>query len=49
MDASALDLTQKIEEKVDSRTIFTELGYRPELDDFRGISIILVFIHHIFF
>lgn len=48
MDASALELTQEVEEKADSRTLFNVLGYRPELDGFRGISIILVFIHHVF-
>lgn len=49
MDAYAIELTHKIEEaNSTAQTNFINLGYRPELDGFRGISIILVFIHHVY-
>lgn len=31
-----------------SESAFFKLGYRPELDGLRGVSILLVFIHHIY-
>lgn len=48
MSVSVLELEHILEEKSQSvQPSFIKLGYRPELDGFRGISIILVFIHHI--
>jgi peptidoglycan/LPS O-acetylase OafA/YrhL len=48
MNASTLDLTILTDEKSESGATVFKLGYRPELDGFRGISIILVFIHHLY-
>lgn len=50
MNTTAFDLPLQIGQK--SETLTTsgfKLGYRPELDGFRGISIILVLLHHLYY
>jgi len=50
MNTSTFDLTIEIEEKNNSAANSGfKLGYRPELDGFRGVSIILVLVHHLYF
>jgi peptidoglycan/LPS O-acetylase OafA/YrhL len=42
------DLTSPKEQLLSVATSGSKLGYRPELDGLRGISILLIFIHHLY-
>lgn len=49
MNICSFDSTLDIEKDGEAAPILTfNLGYRAELDGFRGISVILVFIHHLY-
>jgi hypothetical protein len=37
------------EQRPSGPTLALKLGYRPELDCLRGISILLVYIHHLYY
>jgi peptidoglycan/LPS O-acetylase OafA/YrhL len=48
MNRISPDLTSPQEQLLSVATSGSKLGYRPELDGLRGISILLVYIHHLY-
>jgi len=48
MNRISPDLTSPKEQLLSVATSGSKLGYRPELDGLRGISILLIYIHHLY-
>jgi peptidoglycan/LPS O-acetylase OafA/YrhL len=49
MNRISLDSTSPKEQLLSVAAPESKLGYRPELDGLRGISILLIYIHHLYF